>query len=192
MTCRQGVALLRGINVGGRNRVAMADLRAAFTAAGYASVSTYIQSGNVAFATDAPALQLESAVEDMLAEALGMRLVVVVRSHPELARIVHDAPAGFRDSGDDYLRDVVFLKGQLGVDQALAAIDRREGVDEGWAGEGVLYFRRLKAGRTRSKLSSVTARPEYRSMTIRNWATTTALLRLLDAECPNLAAHGGT
>ena len=57
------MALLRGINVGGRNIVAMAELRQAFEAAGYNAVTTYIQFGNVLFDSDAPRLSLEDDVE---------------------------------------------------------------------------------------------------------------------------------
>ena len=68
------VALLRGVNVGGRNLVAMADLRAAFEAAGFEAVRTYIHSGNVLFGSDAPRPSLEDAVEAMLEQRFGCLL----------------------------------------------------------------------------------------------------------------------
>ena len=89
------MALLRGINVGGRNRVAMADLREAFEAAGYRAVSTYIQSGNVLFETDAPRQALEEEIEAMLERRFGVPLVVVVRSSSQLRSVVAKAPDGF-------------------------------------------------------------------------------------------------
>ncbi|WP_062526370.1 hypothetical protein [Demequina rhizosphaerae] len=64
--------------------------------------------------------------------------------------------------------------------EALAAFSMREGVDAGWAGEGVVYFRRLSAQRTKSRMSRVMSKPVYRDMTIRNWATTTRLVAMLD------------
>ena len=73
------IALLRGINVGGRNKVAMADLRAAFEAAGHTSVSTFIQSGNVLFGSDRPARSLEGELEKLLEGRFGMPLVVTRR-----------------------------------------------------------------------------------------------------------------
>ena len=57
----------------------------------------------------------------------------------------------------------------------------REGVDQAWAGTGALYFARLSARRTQSKMSSIVGTPEYRLMTIRSWSTTTKLLTLLDS-----------
>ena len=57
----------------------------------------------------------------------------------------------------------------------------RDGVDRAWAGSGVVYFERLSAERTKSRMSSIVGTPEYANMTIRSWATTTKLLALLDA-----------
>ena len=56
----------------------------------------------------------------------------------------------------------------------------RDGVDQAWPGTGVLYFARLSARRTQSKMSSIVGTPEYKLMTIRSWKTTTKLLALLD------------
>jgi len=78
------VALLRGINVGGRNLVPMADLREAFEAGGHEGVTTYIQSGNVLFESDVPPTTLEPAVEAMIERRFGLPLVVMLRSHEQL------------------------------------------------------------------------------------------------------------
>jgi uncharacterized protein (DUF1697 family) len=59
-------------------------------------------------------------------------------------------------------------------------VQLRDGVDEAWPGTGVVYFARLSARRTASRMGRIVGTPEYRSMTIRNWATTTKLLALLD------------
>ena len=134
------VALLRGINVGGRNPVAMADLRAAFETEGYDAVSTYIQSGNVLFESAGPSRTLEHEVEAMLERRLGLALVVVVRSLRQLRAIVDKAPDGFGDDPDSYHSDVVFLRGGLSSRQAMRVVELREGVDQAWAGTGVVYF----------------------------------------------------
>ena len=86
------VALLRGINVGGKNIIAMKDLRATLDAHGYDNVRTYIQSGNVLFDTDDDPANLESAIEGILEKAFGVPLVVVVRSHRQLRNVVTKAP----------------------------------------------------------------------------------------------------
>ena len=87
------VALLRGINVGGNNKIAMADLRDVVASLGHTDVSTYIQSGNVLFTaretdTDALAADLERAIE----QAFGLRPRVIVLSRAELAQVISDNP----------------------------------------------------------------------------------------------------
>ena len=174
------VALLRGINVGGKNKVAMADLRAAFEDAGHEAVSTYIQSGNVLFESDRPAAELERAIEAVLEERYGVPLVVVVRSHRQLRAVVEKAPGGFGQQPDRFHSDVLFLRSPLTPAKAMGVVKLREEVDEAWAGTGVLYFARLSERRTQSRMTSIVGTPEYQLMTIRSWSTTTKLLALLD------------
>jgi uncharacterized protein (DUF1697 family) len=180
MGMKRYVALLRGINVGGRNIVAMAELRQAFEGAGFEAVRTYIQTGNVLFDSDVSSASLEDDIEAMLERRFGVRLVVVVRSQVELLDIVDNAPVGFGDQPDDYHSDVIFLKGPLSSQQAMRIIDLRDGVDEAWPGGGVIYFARLSERRAQSRMSRIVGTPEYRLMTNRNWTTTTRLLGLLD------------
>jgi uncharacterized protein (DUF1697 family) len=175
------VALLRGINVGGRNKVAMADLREAFESYGFESVSTYIQSGNVLFSSDVSRTTLESEIEAALEARFGIPLVVVVRSHREFKAVVDKAPDGFGTKPDTYHSDVIFLKSPLTATQAMTVVDLRDGVDQAWPGSDVLYFARLSARRTQSRMSKIVGTPEYMLMTIRSWTTTTKLLALLDA-----------
>jgi len=174
------VALLRGINVGGRNKVAMADLRAAFDERGYGAVRTYIQSGNVLFESDAPARSLEEDIEKLLERRFAVPLVVVVRSHAQLRKVVDKAPQGFGKSPGRYHSDVLFLKAPLTGTQAMRIVELRDGVDQAWPGSGVVYFARVSAVRTQSRMSRIVMTPEYQRMTIRSWATTTTLLSLLD------------
>ena len=173
------MALLRGINVGGKNPVPMASLRAAFEAEGYGSVRTYINSGNVLFDADTPRAELEGDVEAMLERRLGLPLLVVVRSHRQLRAVVDKAPEDFADPAR-YHSDVLFLKAPLTPAQILAVAQLRDGVDRAWAGTGVVYFRRLSERRTQSKMSKIVGTPEYQRLTSRSWSTSTKLLALLD------------
>lgn len=176
------VGLLRGINVGGQNKLAMADLRDAFEASGYEAVTTYIQSGNVLFSSDAPRGSLEHDIEAMLEHRFGVSLVVVVRSDRQLRAIVKRAPVGFGARSDLYHSDVIFLRSPLTTSGAMGVVKLREGVDRVWGGTGVLYFERLSARRAQSQMSRIVGTPEYRLMTIRSWTTTTRLLGLLDSD----------
>ena len=173
-------AFLRGINVGGKNLISMAELRDELENAGYEEVQTYIQSGNVLFDTAVPRTELEESIESLLAERLGCPVLVVVRSHRQLRNVVTSAPQGFGSDRDRHLSDVVFLKSPLTAAQAMRAVSLREGVDRAWRGTGVLYFQRVKARNAQSRFSRLASTPQYQQMTLRNWSTTTKLLALLD------------
>lgn len=178
------VALLRGINVGGKNVIGMKDLRGVLEAHGLDNVSTYIQSGNVLFETDRPSKTLESEIEAALEKEFKVPLVVVLRSHRQLKAVVDKAPDGFGSDPDTYYSDAVFLKAPLTAGQVMDIVALRDGVDQAWPGNGVVYFARLGAQRTKSKMSKIVSAPEYKKMTIRSWTTTVKLLGLLDAQSP--------
>jgi len=182
MSGHRYVALIRGINVGGRNPVPMAALRDAFTEHGFTDVSTYIQSGNVLFSSTLPARSVEGEVEAMLERHVGSALVVVVRSERQFRSVVQRAPDGFGDQPDTYHSDVVFLRSPLTAAKAMKIVELRDGVDRAWTGTGAVYFERLSERRTASRMNRITQHPEYQLMTIRSWSTTTKLLSLLDAD----------
>lgn len=174
------VALLRGINVGGRNKVPMKELLACVGAGEYADVQTYIQSGNVLFTTDRPDVRaMEVDLEQRIEAHFGFPVPVVVRSLPEMRETVESAPAWF--GGPDHRCDVIFLKHPLTADEAWKALPSpREGVDH-WAPgpAGCLYASRVTAQATKSRLGQIASSPIYPSITIRNWNTTTKLHKLL-------------
>ncbi len=172
------LALLRGINVGGKNKVRMAELREAVEAIGHTEVATYIQSGNVLFrAPRQPRAELAARLESELSRRFGIELKVVVVTAAELRRVVEEAPDGF--GAETHRCDVIFLRKPLTVKKAMAVLETKEGVDEAWAGPGVVYFARLDARASSSRLGRVAARPEYKEMTIRSWRTTEKLLALM-------------
>jgi uncharacterized protein (DUF1697 family) len=86
------VALLRGVNVGGNNMVAMADLRELLGALGCADVRTHLQSGNAVFTAATPPALSARAIEDQLVGSLGLRVPVLVRTRDELAEVVAANP----------------------------------------------------------------------------------------------------
>jgi uncharacterized protein (DUF1697 family) len=174
------VALLRGINVGGKNLVPMAKLREAFTDAGFGDVTTYIASGNVLFSSTRPAAKLEHEIEAALEKQFGRELVVVVRSQRQLRTVVDKAPKEFLALEGTHHRDAVFLKAPLTAAKAVQVVRLRDGVDQAWTGTGVVYFARLSAERQRSLMSKIVGTPEYQAMTIRSWTTATKLRALVD------------
>ena len=178
----QYVALLRGINVGGKNLIKMTELKTSFEALGFENVSTYIQSGNVIFSADRSArTRLTSQVEEALSKTFNFKSRVVLRSYKEMKNIVAQAPKGFGSDPATYRYDVIFLKEPLTAARAMKIVTTKEGVDQAFAGKGVLYFSRLISKAAQSYVSRIVMMPVYQSMTIRNWNTTTKLLKLMDA-----------
>ena len=176
------VALLRGINVGGNNLIKMAALKACFEDNGLREVSTFIASGNVIFdAVGATPARLIAQIEAMLARTFNYPASIVLRSRKQMQQVIAQAPPGFGAQPAHYRYDVMFLKEGLKAARLLPTVLLREGVDEGYAGPGVLYFSRLTSRATQSKLNRIIELPFYKSMTIRNWNTTTKLLKVMEA-----------
>jgi uncharacterized protein (DUF1697 family) len=180
MAGKQYLALLRGINVGGKNIIKMAALKTCFEKMGYADVATYIQSGNVLFrASGKDRGKLAGEIEATLSKQFKYESRVVVVSRTELEKLVKHAPRGFGENSDKYRYDVVFLKEPLTAREAIKSVRTREGVDEAYAGKGVLYTSRLIKRASQSYLSKIAQLPIYQLMTVRNWNTTTRLLTLM-------------
>lgn len=181
MTTPTHVALIRGINVGGKNLVPMARLRDVLAARGFADVRTYIQSGNVVLGAHGRSeADVTAVVEAALREDFGVDTVVVTVTADALHTAVSQAPPGFGEAPDEYRYDVVFLRPHVSPTEVHPLVRLREGVDDCWAGTRVLYFRRLEARRTASYLSKILALPTYKDMTIRNWRTTTTLAEMME------------
>ena len=174
------VALLRGINVGGKNPIPMAGLRDAFREVGATAVATYIQSGNVLFEGAGDQDAWVPRLEEVLSRRFGYRGQVTLRSRKQLRAIVGGAPPRFGEDPDTYRSDVLFLLGPSTAAEAASHIRTRDGVDSMAVGDGVIYFERLIARATQSLLSKMVGTPIYQEMTIRNWRTTTTLMRMLD------------
>ena len=189
------VALLRGINVGGRNKVPMADLREVVASLGHTGVSTYIQSGNVLFSTTGTdnaklAAALESAIEDRF----GIWSSVVVLSRGELAQVLAANP--YPDEPNPRMVHVVFLNAEppadllgrlLATESAVAAKGSRDTVQA--AGQALFLhtpdgFGRSELAQSVFKIISPPAKGKKHGLaaTARNWATATKLLSLCDQE----------
>lgn len=174
------VALLRGINVGGKNQIRMPALAAAFAGAGYGEVSTYIQSGNVLFSSNARNIAtLEKKIESVIDEAFGLPIPVLIRSRDELAEIVATAPEGFGAKPDEMRYDVWFLKHRIDAATLVADLPRlADGIEAVIPGQGVFYAWRLTEQASKTRQHNVLSSPIYKLMSIRNWNTTTKLLAL--------------
>jgi len=175
------VILIRGINVGGKNKIRMAGLRKCLEELGFSNVSTYIASGNVILKSSKRADEVKAQIEGVLPEKFELDdgfIKVLVLAQDQFQAIIDNKPKGFGEQPEKYHSDAIFL---MGIDsaQAMLAFDPREGVDKVWPGDGVIYSQRLSAQRTKSRLIKIMGTPAYKSITIRSWKTTTKLLEIL-------------
>ena len=185
------LVLLRGINVGGRNKVPMAPLRELLEELGYRNVTTYIASGNVILSSDETAVAVKRQIEKALPGTfrLDSELIsVLVLTHAELRAVIRNKPKGFGEEPDTYHSDAIFLI-DIDAEQAMEVFDPHPEVDRVWPGKGVIYSQRLSAQRTKSRLNKAITTPVYKSMTIRSWSTTQALLERMNEM---VAVHDAT
>ena len=174
------VALLRGVNVGGKNKLPMADLRDIFTAAGCAAVQTYIQSGNVVFEA---AQDLAERVPEIVTRAIrrqfGYETAVVMRSSEELRRIVASNP--FDTSGDPRFLQVAFLEDTPSA-KAVSRLDPQRSPPDAFAVRGRDVYLHYPNGVARSKLTNEYLAAQLQTAsTMRNWRTVLKLLEMVDA-----------
>ncbi len=174
------IALLRGINLGSRNRVSMPDLRELLTGLGHEDVRTLLQSGNVVLTSDETGEQLEQALETAIAKQLGVESRVVVRTVRELAGVVKRDPfAGVADDPKRYQVSFLSAKPEAAVVKALEAADV---APEQVAVSGREIYAWHPEGIQRSPLAKLlTDKKLGVTATARNWSTVLKLLELARA-----------
>lgn len=186
---RTPVGLLRGINVGGHNRLAMSDLRETVRELGFSDVVPYIQSGNVVFScAETDRTNLSTHLEQAIANRSNVRTGVVVLSRPQLRSVVADIPYP-QETNPKFLH-VVFHRDQISPDTAetvAAAVQRAR--DKGSRDDATVIgnslYLRTPDGLGRSVLAAELSRPPVATATevvntMRNWASVTRLMALLD------------
>lgn len=173
------LALLRGVNVGGANKVSMADLKAVFEAAGMIAVSTYINSGNVIFSTAiVDRAQLTGLLREAIRGRTGLDLDLQLRDADDLSAIVQAIPAEWKND-DSTKCDVVFLPPEVDGVGMLEKLEPRPGVEDAIYVPGALIWRVDRKDATRSRLTRIVGTPLYSRVTVRNCNTTRKLLELL-------------
>jgi uncharacterized protein (DUF1697 family) len=173
------VALLRGINVGPHNRVAMPALRTLVASLGHTEVATYIASGNVVFTAADPGAALDADLEKAIADELGVSCRVVVLTCAELTQVVADNP--YPDEPDPKRVHAIFRTGDSG-EEARAYLEKLQqklgdklGNDEATILGRTLYLH-TPDGFGRSELAKALSKPGGPAEgTARNWATVTKL-----------------
>ena len=175
------VALLRGINVGGKNIIAKDDLRRCFEDMGFARVRTYIQSGNIVFRAEAGEQeQLTAQVEAGLSERFSYAARAVVLSYADYRAVLDSAPAAW---GEDpaYRHNALFTLAGTTPAAVLGSLPPvKEELETVAAGPGVIFWSAEKKRVTRSAFVKLPALPVYQQVTIRNHNTVRRLATLLE------------
>lgn len=173
------VALLRGINVGGANKLSMSDLRAAFGDAGMTGVTTYINSGNVIFSADDENRQrLVDSLQGAIRARGSVSADVQLRTLGELETVVGAIPEAWVN--DETMKcDVVFLQPDVDRPELLDKLGPRPGIEDARYVPGALIWRVDRNDATRSRLTKMVGTPLYSRVTVRNCNTTRKLLSLL-------------
>ena len=172
------VALLRGINVGGKNKLPMKSLVALFEDAGCANVRSYIQSGNVLFeAGSALARRIPVAIGEAIAEEFGFDIPIVTRSADELRRAIRANPF-LEKGGDESALHVAFLSARP-AQAKVATLDPDRSPPDEFAVRGREVYLRCPNGMARTKLTNAYLDSKLgTTSTVRNWRTTLKLLEL--------------
>jgi uncharacterized protein (DUF1697 family) len=173
------LALLRGVNVGGKNKVEMSRLKANFEAAGLTKVRTYINSGNVVFASDRTnAARLITRLEESIATEFGFPVRLVVRDLETMKATAEAIPLSWKD--DSTMRCyVMFLWDDVDEPGIVEQLTIKDAIDDVMYVPGAIIWRVDRADLTRSGMMKITSDPLYQSMTIRNCNTVRRLEELM-------------
>ena len=179
MTTRH-VVLLRGINVGASNRIAMAPLRQMLESLGYTNVRTLLQSGNAVVTAPAAAPgRVAAEVEAAIRDTFGMTIQVVVRNRQQLAKVIAQDPFGEVATNPSWYF-VGFCEPALPA-TALSALDPVEFEPERFAVRGGTLYLWYPNGSQNSPLEKALAKLRLDVvLTMRNWRTVAELLELAD------------
>jgi uncharacterized protein (DUF1697 family) len=175
------VALLRGINVGGKNKLPMKELSALFVTAGCTDVRTYIQSGNVLFnASRAVSTKVAVHVAEQISERFGYRTPVVVRTTKQMEGVVRGNP--FLAKGEAEDRQFVLFLADLPTAAAVAVLDPNRSPGDAYILRDRDIYMHLPNGVARTKLTNAYFDSKLSTIsTGRNWRTVTKLLEMMQA-----------
>lgn len=174
------ISMLRGVNVGGYNKIKMEALRDAYGSLGLRNAQTYVQSGNVVFTTNERDLAaLARRIEDTIERKFGFRLEVVLRTAEELRDVIGRNPFAGREEIEFSKLLVTFLGTAPGADVRNAVLQIKPNPEELLLDGCELYIY-FPDGSGRSKLVPALDKALKKSGTARNWNTVTKLLEMAE------------
>lgn len=173
------VALLRGINVGGRNSLPMKELSALLAEMGCRDIRTYIQSGNAVFHSDSSPKRLAQAMSAGINDRFGFEPHVLVLERRQFERAIEDNP--FKDEGPESKALHLGFLDSKPTSPDLDALSDLKSPSEEFELVGSVFYLRAPDGVARSKLAARSERLLGCPMTDRNWRTVCKVMRLLEA-----------
>lgn len=172
------VALLRGINVGGKNMISMSALKESFEEMGFKDVTTYINSGNIIFrAKDGDVRKLEQKIERMLSQEYELERKVVVRDFDEIAKLIKSLPKSWKDERWSY--NVVFLRDSIDSKEILDDVDAKDGIEKVVYRPGTLLWATKTSDAKQSVWTRLPSKKVFQDMTVRNLNTTKKIYELM-------------
>ncbi len=173
------VALLRGINVGGKNMIRMSSLKDSFERMGFNDVTTYINSGNIIFkAQEGDARKLERDIEAMLSGEYKLERKVVVRSYSEMADLVKSLPKTW-DGDRRWKYNVIFLRHSIDSENTLDGLKSKSDVEQVVYRPGALLWSARISDLSRTSMFKLPSQKLFQEMTVRNTNTTKKLYELM-------------
>lgn len=173
------VALLRGINVGGKTRVEMPRLKMTFEGLGCKDVSTYINSGNVIFSDERLADDLASLLEAAITQDFGLNVPVVVRSASNIAMLAQKIPLNWTNDAQQKT-DVMFLWNDVDNKQVLDKIAINPAIENALYLPGAVVWNISRLDVTRGSGVRIMKTDLYKRMTVRNINTVRKLAQLMN------------
>lgn len=174
------VALLRGINVGGNNRVEMVRLKTVFEELGFSKVKTYINSGNVIFESSSEDLgQMTSLLEEKIEKTFGFSVKVLLRDFNFMKQVMEKLPEDWLNN-ETMKCDVMFLWDEADVENLLDQLPIKKDLDHCIYLKGAIIWSVKRENITKSGMLRLVGTKLYKQMTIRNANTTRKLFNLMN------------
>lgn len=173
------VALLRGINVGGNNKIKMADLKIGFESLGFEAVKTYLHSGNIVFQTvEEKKINLAAKIEAMIQSIFDLKIAVLVRDINEITAVIEALPDTWKN--DSTMKsDVLFLWDDVEQEHLFAQLKPNEAIDTVYFVPKAVLWMVTRENINKSRLKQLVGQPLYKKITIRNVNTTRKIYVLM-------------
>lgn len=175
----QYIALLRGINVGENNKVAMSDLKACFVNAGFQKVSTYINSGNVIFSSDEhDTVKLIGTCEEILLQQFEFPISLAIIAAEDLKDALEHAPAWWGDDPDSKHNAIFVIAPATAAEIMVEAGKIKPEYEQIHVYQEVIFWSAPLKTFSRTRFSKIVGTKAYQYITIRNANTAKKLLQL--------------